>query len=153
MIKILRVLNRLEGVLKLTEIKIMRNSEWPPFMGHNWSPWYVFDQGTPANDISDITIKKMGRDTLFRPFFKIAATKIKFGQYSSSNLHRVIILVSTPMFSWATNRMKPLIKRLGYSYIETSKKSKMAALRLFTVFMFLGKRIDCNHLKHTRAIL
>ena len=84
------MLNRLEGVLKLTEIKIMRNSEWPPFMGHNLSPWYVFDQGTPANDISDITIKKLGRDTLFRPFFKIAATKIN----SSSNLHRVIILVS-----------------------------------------------------------
>ena len=46
---------------------------------------------------------------------------------SSSNFHRIILLVSTHMFSWSKNRMKLLIQRLGHSYVANLEKSKMAA--------------------------
>ena len=53
--------------------------------------------------------------------------KSNLSNISSSNLHRIIILVSTHMFSWSKNQMKPLLEILGHSYVANSEKSKMAA--------------------------
>ena len=101
-------------------------------MGQNWSSCtpttlqelYHFDQGTPVNDINDVTRDKMGRDM---GFAKLPQRKSNLDNITSSNSHRIIFLVSTPLFSWSKNRMKPIIKRLGHSYIANSEKSKMAA--------------------------
>ena len=70
--------------------------------------------------------KKIVPDKGFGHFSKLPQRKSILGNISSSNLHRIIILVSTPLFSWSTNRMKPLIKRLGLFYIADLEKSKMA---------------------------
>ena len=91
-------------------------------------PHYSPRVGTPVNDINDVTRKKMGRDMGLGHFSKLhGATKSNLDNISSSNLHRIIILVSTHMFSWSKNRVKPFIERLGHSYIANSEKSKMAA--------------------------
>ena len=96
----------------------------PPTTLHEW---YHFDQGTLVNHINDATRKKLLRDMGFGHFSKLSQRKANLDNISSSNSHRIIILVSTPMFAWSKNRMKPLIKRLGHFYIANSKKSKMAA--------------------------
>ena len=41
---------------------------------------YHFDQGTPLNDINDVTREKMGRDMGFGHFAKLPQRKSKFGQ-------------------------------------------------------------------------
>ena len=79
------------------------------------------------NGIDNVTRKKLGRDMGFGYFSKLSQRKSNLDNISSSKSHRIIISVSTPMFSWSKNRMKPLIKRLGHSYIANSEKSKMAA--------------------------
>ena len=79
------------------------------------------------NGINDVNRKKLGRDMGFEHFSKLSQRKSYLDNISSSKSHRIIILVSTPMFSWSKNRMKPLIKRLCHSNIANSKKSKMAA--------------------------
>ena len=65
-------------------------------MCQNWSSctpttlheWYHFDQGTPVNDINDVTRKKLGRDMGFGHFSKLhGATKSNLDNISSSNLH------------------------------------------------------------------
>ena len=71
--------------------------------------------------------KKMGRDMGFGHFSILPQRKSNMDNISSYNLHRIIFLVSTPMFSWSKNRMKPFIKRLGHSYVANSEKYKMAA--------------------------
>ena len=80
------------------------------------------------NDINDVTRKKLGRDMGFAIFQNCMPQRTSnLDNISSSNLHRIIILVSTHMFLWSKNRMKPLIERLAYSYVANLKKSKMAA--------------------------
>ena len=71
--------------------------------------------------------KILGRDMGFGHFSKLSQQKSNLDNISSSKSHGIIILVSTPTFSWSKNRMKLLIKRLGHSYIVNLKKSKMAA--------------------------
>ena len=103
-------------------------------MCQNWSSctpttlheWYHFDHGTPVNDINDVTRKKLERNIGFGHFSKLLPQrKSNLDDISSSNLHRIIILVSTHMFSWSKNRMKPRIERLGHSCVAKSEKSKM----------------------------
>ena len=53
--------------------------------------------------------------------------KSNLDNISSSNLHRIIILLSTDMFSWSKIQMKPLLERLDHSYVANSEKYKMAA--------------------------
>ena len=48
--------------------------------------------------------------------------KTNFDNISSSNWHRIIILVSIPMFSVSNDRMKPLIKILAESHMKNLKK-------------------------------
>ena len=101
-------------------------------MCQNWSSctptthheWYHFDQGTPVSDINDVTRKKIGARYGFRPFFQncMPQRKSNLNNISSSNLHRIIILLSTHMSSWSKNRMKPLIERLGHSHVANSEK-------------------------------
>ena len=47
--------------------------------------------------------------------------KSNFDNISCSNLNRIIILLSMHMFSWSKNRIKPLIERLGHSYVANSE--------------------------------
>ena len=61
----------------------------------------------------------------------MAQRKSNLDNISSSNLHRIIILVSTHMFSWSKNRMKPFIERLGHPYVANSEKFKMAASKKY----------------------
>ena len=90
--------------------------------------WYHFDQGTLVNYINDVTRKNWGAIWV-SVFFQYCMPQLKsnLDNISSSNLHRIIILVSTHMFLWSKNRMKPLIERSGHSYVANLGKSKMAA--------------------------
>ena len=65
----------------------------------------------------------------FRPFFKIAChnQNVNMDNISSSNLHKSIVLLALYIFSWSKNRVKPLMERLGHSYVANSEKSKMDA--------------------------
>ena len=107
-------------------------SPWARIIGPHAPPpppplLYHFDQGTPVNEIIDVTMEKNWRDMGFGHFSKLLQRKFNLDNISSSNLHRIISLVSTPMFSWSKNRMKPLIKRLGHSYNANLEKNKIAA--------------------------
>ena len=57
--------------------------------------------------------------------------KSNLDNISSSNLHRIIILLSTHMFSWSKNRMKPLIERLDHSYVANLEKKMTASKNNF----------------------
>jgi hypothetical protein len=52
--------------------------------------WYHFAQGTPRNNISDVTIKT-GTHYMFPPFFKMAAIK---ELTINRNQHRIMVLVT-----------------------------------------------------------
>ena len=95
-------------------------------MGQNWSSctpttlneWYHFDQATLVNVISDVTRKKLGSGH----FSKLPQRKSNLENISGSNLHKIIILVTTPMFSWSKNRMKQTSKKIrSFLYCEFEK--------------------------------
>ena len=116
---VFRVLNRLERVLIWPEVRIMRNSKWPPFLLQQIIFFFIF----LFMMLRGITlVRNMG----LGHFFKWLPRKSNFGDISSSNWHRIIILVSIPIFSGSKNQMKPLIWIFGHSYMANSKKSKMA---------------------------
>ena len=69
----------------------------------------------------------LGQYMGFSHFSKWPPWKSNLDNISSSNWHRIIIFVPTPIFSGSKNRMKPLLKILGHSYVAISEKSKMAA--------------------------
>ena len=100
----------------------------PPLLHH-------FDQGTPVHDNKDVTKGKMGRDMGFGHFSKLPQRKSNLDDICSYNLHRIIFFVSTPLFLWSKNQMKPLIKRLGHSYIANKEKSKMAARQNNNIYL------------------
>ena len=58
---------------------------------------------------------------------RMAQRKSNLDNISSSNLHRIMILVSTNMIPWSKNQMKPFIERWGHSNVANSEKSKVAA--------------------------
>ena len=72
--------------------------------------------------LSMLPEKRIGAIWVSAIFSKLPQRKFNLDNISSSNLHRIISLVSTPMFSWSKNRMKPLIKRLGHSYNANLEK-------------------------------
>ena len=91
-------------------------------MCQNWSSCspttlherYHFDQGTPVNDINDVT-RKQNSDVIWVSAICqncMAQRKSNLDNISSSNLHRIIISVSTHIFSRSKNQMKPFIKQI-----------------------------------------
>ena len=66
------------------------------------------------------------RDMGLDYFFKWPPWESNLGNISTSKWHIIIILVSTSMFSGSKNRIKPLGKILGHSYMANSEKFKMA---------------------------
>ena len=143
-----RVLNLsclLEGVFQWTKIRIMRNSKWPPFCFIKFyfylhldltqvvlgpelvfvHPHYstILIRGLLWMILTMLPEKKWGAIWISAILQNCRNENLNLDNISSYNLHRIILLVSTPMFSWLKNRMKPpLIKRLGHSYIAKAKK-------------------------------
>ena len=125
----LGVLNRLKRVLKLHEIIIKRNSPFCfehhsasanfifiDILIQNWHSWYmdhychrapqllsmsgtIFIRGLLGMILAMVPGKKNWLHLGFRPFFNLTSRKYNLDNISSSNGHRVIILVSTPMVS------------------------------------------------------
>ena len=147
---VFRVLNRLERFLIWSEVRIMRNSKWPPFLLQQiiflFISSFIIDTGSPCARIGHHAPQSLsvlirgflemflamlrgmtsGRDMGFGHFFKWPPWKSDLGNIPTSNWHRITILVSTPMFSGSKNRMKSIIKILVHSYMANSEKTKMA---------------------------
>ena len=64
---------------------------------------YHFDQETAVNDNNYVIRGKIGRDMGFGYFSKLPQRKSNLDNISSSNLRRIIFLVSPFVFSWSKN--------------------------------------------------
>ena len=105
-------------------------------MCHIWSSctptalreWHHFDQGIPVNEKLTMLPEKNWGAISVSPIFQncMPQRKSNLDNISSSNSHRIKILVSTHVL-WSKNQMKPLLERLGYSYVANSAKSMIAA--------------------------
>ena len=72
--------------------------------------------------------KELGRDKSFGHFSKLPQRKSYLDNISSSNLHRILILVSTPVFM-VKEPNETTNKKIGsFLCCEFEKKSKMAAM-------------------------